>query len=419
MYRDSKVIVDVDAIAHNYRETKKQVNKPVIAVVKANAYGHGMREVATYLERHEHVDGFAVATLDEALVLRQTNVERPILVLGWTSPRYAELAADYDITLTIFQEEWIEQVELSQPLSVHLKVDTGMNRLGVKEDDVETIVEMLNKNPHLVLTGVFTHFATADEARSSHYQYQFYAWKRIKDEILRTYKKKEIRKQDAWLTWVNQSYAPFVEERRQKEIWNKHQQNEESKGDYLLFHSSNSAHTYSYPSQHDDAVRLGISLYGHTPSSDVTPTISLRPALSVVSTISHCKRVTKGESIGYGATYTCEQDEWIATVPIGYADGILRRHGRDGEVLVNGKRAKIVGRICMDQLMIRCTEEVAVGSDVVLLGKQGQEDITMDEWEKWNDTISYEMLCALSARLPRVSKIETIMDDYEKNHVSK
>ena len=419
MYRESKAIVDVDAIAYNYRETKKHVNKPVIAVVKANAYGHGMTAVATYLNRHEQVDGFAVATLEEAVSLRQTGISCPVLVLGWTSPQYADIAARYDITLTIFQEDWLEQVELSEALSVHLKIDTGMNRLGVKEQQIVSMVEKINDHPYVMVTGAFTHFATADEPENDYQKEQLRSWQRAKEHILSAYRGKQESKKDSWLAWKQEEDTSLTVESAHWKTWKALQKKNEHMPESLLFHVSNSAHTYSYPSEHEDAVRLGISLYGYAPSSDVTPSVPLRPALAVRSVISHCKKVTKGESIGYGATYTCEQDEWIATIPIGYADGILRRHGQDGEVLVNGKRAKIVGRICMDQLMIRCTEEVAVGSDVVLLGKQGQDEIAMDEWEKWNNTISYEMLCALSARLPRVSKIETIMDDYEKNHVNK
>ena len=367
IYRPTVIEINLEAIKSNIRNIREilPVHTKVIAVVKANAYGHGDVEVANAaLEAGASI--LAVATPEEALSLRDAGIKEDILILGPTPPSFFEKAGECNLTLTAYSLDWVFATkDIKKPLKVHVKIDSGMGRIGFTEyDDLKKAITFMQKHPWVEITGAFTHFATADEEQADYYNEQ--------------------------VNKFNHMLEAF-EERP------------------TLVHTSNSAAALRYPENALDAVRFGISMYGIAPSSwlnDHLP-FSLEPALSLYTEIAHVKKVHKGASIGYGATYTAKEDEWIATLPIGYADGLLRNL-QSQEVLVRGKRVPIIGRICMDQCMIRLSEQVEVGEKVVLLGKQMKEEIKIDEWANKLQTIPYEICCTLSARIPRLYSRQNI-----------
>ncbi|WP_027956787.1 alanine racemase [Halobacillus kuroshimensis] len=365
-YRDSIAEIDLSAIEANIQQLRQRLHPEsgIYAVVKADAYGHGDVQVAAEALR-AGAGGLAVAIMDEALKLRDAGIEAPLLVMGWTRPEDAPLAAANDITVTVFQKEWLHQVQTdacSKPLSIHLKLDTGMGRIGIRDtEEMDAVLEAVKAEGTFQLKGIFTHFATADDGDTSYYQRQADEFQRL--------------------------MAHF------KRVW----------PEDVEIHTSNSATSMRFPERMDHFVRFGISMYGLYPSADVKQErpIELTPAFSLTSCLVHVKQVGPGESISYGATYTTEKEEWIGTVPLGYADGWIRRL-QGMEVLVDGKRHPIVGRICMDQFMIRLDQEYPIGTKVTLIGKQGNDEVTTDEVADYLDTINYEIPCIISRRVPRV-----------------
>lgn len=365
-YRDTWVEVNLDNIDYNIKQIKHRLSHPseIIAVVKADGYGHGDIEVA----RRALQSGarfLAVALLEEALRLRHANIDAPILVFGRVEPKDTPVAAEHNITLTFFQKKWIQEVKqysFNQPLKLHMKWDTGMGRIGLRtEEELSEIVDELKECQTITLTGVYTHFATADEADLSYFH------------------KQESR--------FKQLLAVF------NRIWKQP----------VVFHTGNSAASIRFPEKMHHYIRFGIAMYGLYPSETVKKEqdISLKQAFSLHSRLIHVKKVAAGESISYGATYTAEQDEWIGTIMIGYADGWIRKlQGMD--VLINGKRMPIAGRICMDQTMIKLDQEYPVGTMVTLIGSQGNETIEVDEIAAYLETINYEVPCMISSRIPRV-----------------
>ncbi|MDQ0216588.1 alanine racemase [Oikeobacillus pervagus] len=362
-FRDTWAEIQLDHIKFNVIETKKLLPEDVdlFAVVKANAYGHGDVQVA-HAALGAGASGLAVAVLDEALALRKKGVTSPILVLGASRPEDAVIAAENRISLTVFQMEWLKQAEpqlQGKMLNVHLKCDTGMGRLGIKtEKEIKTFETYLASSSVFRFEGVFTHFATADEVEMTYFTEQLGRF---------------------------QSLISFLR----------------AKPKYI--HCANSATTLRHSKAYFNAVRLGISMYGLSPSNEMKPLLpfQLKPAFSLHTKVVHIKKVHAGEKISYGATYEASGDEWIATLPIGYADGWIRKL-QGQEVLVNGQRAPIVGRICMDQCMIRLNQEVSIGTKVTLIGKQGDQEITMDEIAETLETIDYEVPCIITSRVPRV-----------------
>lgn len=365
-YRDTWVEVDLNCIYENVQNMKKHLpaDVAIIAVVKANAYGHGAYQVAkTALKAGASC--LAVALLDEALELRKQGIDAPILILGWVRPEDVQIAAEHNITLTVFQLDWLvkakEFLKEDQSVTFHLKVDTGMGRIGVREQsEADEIIDFILEHPEFKMTGVFTHFATADELDVTYFQMQY----------------------TRFLTSLH---------------WLKDRQiNVET------VHCANSATGLRFPDKVFNAVRLGISMYGLTPSleiKDVLP-FPLKEAFSLKSKLVHVKQIGPGERVSYGGTYKSNENEWIGTVPIGYADGWIRKL-KSAEVLVNGERCPIVGRICMDQMMIRLEKEVPVGTEVTLIGRQLHGEISIDEIAKLLDTINYEIPCMISPRVPR------------------
>ncbi|MGP4039900.1 alanine racemase [Gracilibacillus sp. D59] len=365
-YRDSWVEVNLDHIIYNIQQLKNKLSDKtqIYAVVKANAYGHGDIEVAEAALRGG-ATRLAVAVLDEALRLRKGGIKAPILVMGWIRPEDAEIAVQHDITVTCYQKEWLEEVQklsLPQPLKVHLKWDTGMGRIGIrKEKELLEIIPLLQQE-NVYLEAIFTHFATADEENVEHFEAQTAHFDRL------------------WSIF--------------QENWTQHK---------VMIHTGNSAASMRFPEKMFDFVRFGISMYGLYPSPVVKAEkpIDLKPALALHSRLIHVKKVEKGTPISYGATYHSKEEEWIGTIPLGYADGI-RRALQGAEILVNGERCTIVGRICMDQLMVRLTKPAKVGDKVTLIGSQGTDQIEMDEWAAHLDTINYEIACMISYRVPRI-----------------
>ncbi|HLQ71530.1 MAG TPA: alanine racemase [Bacillota bacterium] len=368
-YRPTWVEVDLDAIRHNVVEIRKRLEdkSEVMAVVKANGYGHGAFEVAgAALEAG--ATSLGVALLEEAIELREKGITVPILVFGWVSPYDAPIAAEYDITITFFQEEWLEEAsELSydHTLKLHMKWDTGMGRVGIRtEDELVSLLEVFkstSKKKSFSLTGVFTHFATADEDELDYFEMQYNRF----ESMLKTFN-------SHWDGTVN-------------------------------VHIGNSAASIRFPGKMQKFVRFGISLYGLYPSSTVKKEhqVELKPAFSLKCRLTHVKEVPTNESISYGATYTTKGNEWIGTIPIGYADGWIRKL-QGMEVLVNGNRMPIVGRICMDQSMVKLDRYYPVGTLVTLIGKQKGDIIEMDEIADYLDTINYEISCNITSRVPRI-----------------
>ncbi|OAZ63308.1 Alanine racemase [Bacillus licheniformis] len=364
-YRKTWAEIDLTALKENVRNMKRHIGEHVrlMAVVKANAYGHGDAQVAK-AALAEGASILAVALLDEALSLRAQGIKEPILVLGAVPPEYASIAAEKRIIVTGYSVGWLKDVlgflnEAEAPLEYHLKIDTGMGRLGCKtEEEIKEMMELTESSDKLNCTGVFTHFATADEKDTDYFDMQL---DRFKELI---------------------SPLPL---------------------DRLMVHSSNSAAGLRFREQLFNAVRFGIGMYGLAPSTEIKDELPfrLREVFSLHTELTHVKKIKKGESVSYGATYTAKRDEWIGTVPVGYADGWLRRLAGT-EVLIDGKRQKIAGRICMDQFMISLAEEYPVGTKVTLIGKQKDEWISVDEIAKNLQTINYEITCMISSRVPRM-----------------
>lgn len=369
--------ISLDAIKDNFNEIKRLINKDtkVIAVLKTDGYGHGAIPIAKELCDDERLYGFALATSDEAFILRNSGIKKPLLILGYTFPNAYEELILKDVSMTVFREDTLAQLasecrklsttEHKYKAKIHIKVDTGMGRIGVMSDEsgIEFVKKALSYD-ELIVEGVFTHLAKADEfdREPTHIQLQKYNdfIKKIKDEL---------------------GY------------------------DVPIKHVSNSAGIIDYPEANLDVVRAGIILYGLWPSSEVSKDkITLKSALSLYSQIVYIKEVPPGTPISYGGTYTTEKKTKIATITVGYGDGYPRLLSNKGYVLVKGMRCPILGRICMDQLMIDVTEVDGVkeGDEVTLIGGCGDKKITMEELGELSGRFNYELACELGKRIPRV-----------------
>jgi alanine racemase len=371
--RDTWVEVDLDAIGKNVQTFRRHIpaKTGIMAVVKADGYGHGAVQVGREALRCG-ADSLAVAMLDEAVVLRKAGITAPVLVLGYTPVDCVEQAVQWNIELTAYHSEWVEQATRllldkcpnARPIGIHIKTDTGMGRLGVRStEELLAIVERLERSPMLQWTGIFTHFACADEADTTHVVQQHQQFQSYLQAL-----------QDAGKT------LPKV-------------------------HCCNTAASIAFPQWGYDTIRLGIGLYGLYPSSYMRERadVLLVPALSLKTRIAHVKTAKEPFTVSYGATYTAQPEEQIATLPIGYADGFSRLLSNRGFALHGGERAAIVGRVCMDQIMVRIGSGSAqVGDEVVLYGKQGDEEISLDEVAERIGTINYEIPCMLNYRIPRV-----------------
>ncbi|MFC5602162.1 alanine racemase [Sporosarcina koreensis] len=364
-YRPTKAFVNLHAIQENLKSLKQYLPRhtSVIAVVKADGYGHGEVRVAqAAIEAGARM--VSVATPDEALHLRERGIAADILVMGPSPVQFAQVAATQGIHITVSDAEWLRQAarileSASQPLNVHVKIDSGMGRIGLRDENaLQEIVEVIEGTPEIQLAGTFTHFACADEEDTSKTEMQFKRFMELVDKFPKR--------------------PPLV-------------------------HASNSAAALLYPEYALDAVRFGISLYGIAPSPYVERKLpfGLKKAFTLETELAYVKKLEMGSTISYGGTYETEQDEWIGTLPIGYADG-LKRGLRGQEVLIAGERMPIVGTICMDQCMVKLPREFAVGEKVTLIGRQGDQEITMEEWADRIGTIPYEIAVTIGKRIPRI-----------------
>ncbi len=371
-----QAVVDLAAVAHNVRELKRILHPGtrLLAAVKANAYGHGAEQVARTVLQHGASD-LGVARIDEGIALRRAGIAAPVLIFGFTPAVFTQQLIDHDLIPSVYSLEdaralGAAAIRAGRDLPVHVKVDTGMGRLGLLCDDLrpqgaDRAVDDIIAIAHLkgiVLQGVFTHFATADLADKSFALRQFKRFRQLLDQL-------------------------------------------ETAGiEIALRHAANSGAIMEMPETHLDMVRAGISVYGYYPSADVDRRrIALKPALNLKAPIIHLKKVPLGTPISYGCTYRTAGPTVIATVPAGYADGYNRALSNRGVMLVGGKRAPIVGRVCMDLTMIDVGHipGVQIGDEVVLIGRQGDESLTADEIAAVLGTISYEVVAALTHRVTR------------------
>lgn len=361
--------IDLDAIRDNIKETKKIV-KPgtkIMGIIKADGYGHGAIPIARALD--DLADAYGVAILEEGIELRRAGIHKPILILGFTpTPQYKDMIA-YDIMTSVFQFDMAkeiskEAVRQGKKAKIHIKLDTGMSRIGfqINEESVETI-KRISELPGIIIDGCFTHFSKSDE----------------KDK---TFAKKQLER---YLSMIDHLHEAGVE--------------------IPTRHISNSAGIIDMPEANLDMVRSGISTYGMYPSEDVNKeNLKLKPAMEVKAYIIHVKTVPQGTPIGYNGTFVTTQETKVATVPVGYADGYSRALSNKGRVLIHGVSVPIIGRVCMDQFMVDVTqlENVKPGDEVTLVGRDGNECITMEELGNTAGSFNYEAACDFGKRIPRV-----------------
>lgn len=363
-HRPTKIIVDLAVIKENVAQTvrQQQGQRAVFAAVKADGYGHGAVPVAK-AAAVAGAKGFCVATLDEGIALREGGLTEEILILGLVEVQWLPLILKYDLAVPVATQEWLEAAwdfyqteQLTGEVKIHLAVDTGMGRVGFQENRaVLKAIDWFETHPPFIWEGIFTHFATADDADTRYWEKQNQRFTTLLATLPR--------------------YPRYV-------------------------HDSNSATTL----WHEDVgnlVRLGIAMYGYNPSGGTLPkTYPLVPALSLESALVQVKKVPASEGIGYGKSYVTQEEEWIGTVPIGYADGFVRRM-QGYHVLVDGQRCEIIGRVCMDQLMIRLPRAFPTGTKVTLIGENNGATITIEGIAEYLGTINYEVICLLSNRIPR------------------
>ena len=362
--------VSLDAVRDNIIKGKELLHPGtrLMAVVKADAYGHGAVPVARAVD--DLVDAFAVAIPEEGVELRKAGIAKPILVLGYTAPEMAELAIRYDITMAVFRSETAREYDviaagLGKKALVHIKVDTGMSRIGYlcSEESAEDVVE-ITRLSHVEVTGMFTHFAKADEAD-------------------KTFAKNQLKK-----------YLEFSEMLEKRGIR------------IPCRHVCNSAGIIDIPEGNLDMARLGIAMYGMYPTDEVTKErYPVTPAMEIKTHISMIKTLPAGVGIGYSGTYVTERETRLATLPVGYGDGYPRGLSNAGRVLIHGKSAPIRGRICMDQCMVDVTDipEAVQGDVVTLMGRDGAEFISAEEiGATVGNSFHYEVVCDIGRRVPRV-----------------
>ena len=366
-----KAVVSLDAIAHNFAEMKKNIAKgtKIVAVIKADGYGHGAEAIARLIEDYDYIWGFAVATPEEALQLRTFGVKKPILILGIVFEEYFTQMIAKEIRLTVCTYEMAQKLSeeaqrQGRDVHIHIGLDTGMSRIGFadRQESVEEI-KKISQLPNLKIEGMFTHFARADETDRSP----------AIDQLNR---------------YLN--FAKLLEDAGIQ---------------IPMKHCSNSAGIIRVPEANLNAVRAGITIYGIYPSNEVERDIvKLIPAMELKSHISYIKTVEPGAAFSYGGTFTAKKEVKVATIPVGYADGYPRSLSNKGWVLIHGKKAPILGRVCMDQFMVDITKipDAKAGDEVTLIGKDGKEFISIEKFGDLSGRFSYEFACDISKRVPRV-----------------
>ena len=363
--------IDLDAAAYNMEQMKKRIGggARLIAVVKTDAYGHGAVPLAEVFEKLDYVWGYAVATLDEGIVLRKHGIKKPILVLGCVFPDQYDDMVRNEIRAAVYMEEMAGKIaeaaeRAGKKAYIHIKVDTGMGRIGfpVTEESAD-IIERISRMENIEVEGMFTHFAKADE-RDKTYTY----------------------------------------EQHRKFMWMKEQM-EKRNVEIPYYDCDNSAGIIDFPDMKHDLARAGISTYGMYPSEEVNrDAVDLKPVLSLVSHVIFVKTVEPGTSISYGGTFVAPKQMKVATIPVGYGDGYPRSLSNKGCVLIHGKRARILGRVCMDQFMVDVTDipEVQFMDQAVLIGEDQDDRITVEELAELSGRFNYEFVCCLGKRIPRV-----------------
>lgn len=368
--------ISLDAITHNFNEIKDKIGgkSKICCVIKADGYGHGAVELS-HIYEELGADFFAVSNIDEGIEIRNSGCKLPIVILGYTPVADVTRLSEYNISQAVFSLEYAKALSLectkhNCSCKIHIKIDTGMSRIGFMcqqfpRDDysVKEIYQACNL-PNLELEGLFTHFCVSDEAKEG----REFTQKQYKNFI---YVKNELEKCGL---------------------------------EIKIAHCSNSGAIEDYSDTYCDMVRAGIILYGLSPSGKLFGKLDLIPAMTLKTTVAYVKELKKGADISYGRTFTAQHDMKIATVPIGYADGYIRQNAKDGYMLVNGKKAKIVGRICMDQTMLDVTdiEDVKTGDEVIVFGTGENGEPTADLIAKNTDTINYEVVCLVGKRVPRI-----------------
>ncbi|MEL4503430.1 alanine racemase [Luteococcus sp. H138] len=370
MFYATHVCVDLAAIRHNLLAVRERVgDRQVLLAVKGNAYGHGAVEVSRMVQGTGCADWLAVATVPEALELREAGITLPILKLSHCFAWELEPALRADITLTVVDRHTVEEAqraaaELGIIARVHLKVDTGMRRIGSEPEQAMELVRRIDASPNLELQGLFTHPPVSDVTEGIDYTV-------------------------AELTGFRELVGRIEAER----------------GPIQLVHGAPSGVILGHDLTGMTMVRAGIMAYGYYPDASTPRTVELRRPLTWLSRVTFIKKVPAGETVGYGRTWAPERDSWIATVCIGYADGWSRSNSNAGRMLVGGRSYPVVGRVCMDQAMIDLGPDeptVRVGDDVVVLGRQGEAEITADDLAAVMGTISYEVTCLITIRVPRI-----------------
>lgn len=386
-YQRVYATVDLDAICYNMEHMHANLapGTRMIGVIKTDGYGHGAVPIGRELEKLDYVFGYAVATVEEASILRHAGLTKPILILGYTFPYCYEELIRQEIRPAVFRQDSIDELaacaaKLHKPAKVHIKVDTGMTRVGIRPDESGlAFVEKVLNTGGIELEGIFTHFARADETDKSCARKQLDRFREFIRQIEETY-----------------DYSIPVK------------------------HCSNSAGIVELPEANMDVVRAGITLYGLWPSEEVSRNIvSLHPVLSLKSHIVYIKDVEAGVPISYGGTYVTPKKMRVATIPVGYGDGYPRGLSNKGYVLIRGKKAPILGRVCMDQFMVSVEEipDAKEGDEVTLIGPDGTEQITMEELGGLSGRFNYELACDLGKRIPRVyikdGTIVSVKDYYD------
>lgn len=364
--------INLDNIRYNMDQIAGAISDStkIICVIKTDGYGHGALPIARELEELDYVHGYGVATAEEAMMLKNNGIRKPIIIIGYSFPSSYEEMIVRDIRLTVFREDMLDSInEVASRLGlickIHIKVDTGMSRIGIFPND--TGIEFVKKAmgySNIKVEGIFTHFARADETDRQYANRQldrFHGFvKRVKDEL------------------------DF---------------------EFDIVHCSNSAGIIEMPEANDDCVRAGIIIYGMWPSDEVRrDVIDIKPLLSLRSHITFIKKVPPDTQVSYGGTYITDKDTVIATVPVGYGDGYPRSLSGRGYCIVKGKKVPIIGRVCMDQFMLDITDVPGVveGDEVTLIGTDGNEIITMEDVSEWSGMLNYELACIIGKRVPRV-----------------
>lgn len=363
--------IDLDAVLFNAESIYRNIrpDSKIMAVIKTDGYGHGAVEIARELEHLDYIYGYGVATVEEGIILRKKGMKKPILILGYVFREHYYDVVKYDIAPAVFTIDMARDLSKAAIIAdknckIHLAVDTGMGRIGyqVTEESADEM-EQIAGLPNIITEGIFTHFSRADETDRANTEQQMELFQQMIEML-------------------------------------------ETRGLHIpLKHCSNSAGIVEFPEANMDLVRAGVILYGMWPSTEVNhERIPLKPAMTLISHVAYVKMLKAGHAISYGGTFVTQKDTRIATIPVGYGDGYCRGLSNTGYVLIHGQKAPVIGRICMDQFMVDVSEipEVAVGDRVTLIGKDGQQAITMEEIGEISGRFNYEFACDLGKRIPRI-----------------